>query len=1375
MQTANNIFSTVRSEGALLPPDLLRRIADGDVGVGGLSPADYHLEGEKVNEAVNRSWNRVSAAWRSFREASAKLPESDPGTSVTREKWLLPLFSELGYGRLQTAKAIAVGDRTYAISHGWQHTSIHLVGFRVDLDKRTAGVAGAARVTPHGLVQDLLNRSDAHLWGMLSNGLKLRLLRDSVSLVRQAYVEFDLESMMDGQVYSDFVLLWLLCHESRVEAENPADCWLERWIAVASEQGTRALDHLRDGVEAAIQALGQGFLQHRANRDLVGRLRSGDLSTQDYYRQLLRMVYRLIFLFVAEDRDFLFAPGTPDEAKTRYREHYSTARLRRLADHRRGSRHVDLWRGLRLVFGMLKDDRGCPEVGLPALNSFLWSLEATADLIASDITNASLLEAVRALAFSLDAGARRAVDFRNLGPEELGSVYESLLELHPVVNADAGTFALATAGGSERKTTGSYYTPDTLIQQLLDTALDPVIDRACRGADPESALLGLKVVDPACGSGHFLIAASHRLAKRVAAIRTGEDEPSPAAIRHALRDVIGRCIYGVDLNPMAVELCKVGLWMEALEPGRPLSFLDHRIQVGNSLLGATPVLMASGIPDEAFVALVGDDKGIVSAARKQNKKERDKETLSLFGADVSLWGDERDVAGQFASLATVDDTAVAGVHEKQRRFEIALQSDAYARARLIADAWCAAFLWPRSAGGTPPVLSEALHRAKRDVRAFSKEQRVEVGRLAEQYQFFHWHLAFPDVFSVVDEESAGVVAPVWRGGFDVVLGNPPWDLTELKEKEWFAERRPDITNARTGADRKRMIAALEKSDPQLFAAFNAELRKHEGVSHFLAESGRFPLCGRGRINLYAVFAEQMRTLLSPHGLAGAVLPTGIATDDTTKFFFQDVVATQSLVSLFDFENRGVFFPGVHNSLKFCLFTTGSGARPAADAAECVFFAHRVDDVREPDRRFTLSRADVDLLNPNTRTCPVFRSRKDAMLTRAIYRRVPILLREARGAEPSASPWGVRVRRLFNMGLKEVAGRATTVAHLSRSSNGAAVAKLRDGDGSFVPMWEGKMFDAYNHRAAGVEFNAANVQRGAQPVESTVANLTDPDYSPEALYWYPWPDVVAADSSRFAGRWMLAFKDVTSATNARSMIAAILPPAAANFSVRVVHFAPDANPASGAILLGVLNSFMFDYVLRQSLGGLHVSDYITHQVATITPEMLSRRSSWDSQCSAGEWITRRVLELSYTSRNLARFAEDCGWSGGAFRWDEERRFLLRCELDAAVFHLYLDADCQGSWPQATGETPEDLAVLRSCFDTPRDAVAYVLDTFPVVRRRDEDVFDGVYRTKRTILEVFDALQSAAEAGTPYKSLAVPPPADGACCHPPVADDFTTANG
>ena len=747
-----NGFLSVRTEGALLPADLLERLVSpgGSKDIQGLEPESYHLlPRERIAEATNRAWNACRAAWAAFRRAEAILPGTDPGTTITRERWLLPLFNELGYGRLLPLRGgISIDGKAYPISHSWHHSPIHLVGCNVTLDSRSPGVKGAAGASPHSLVQELLNRSDDYLWGIVSNGRVLRLLRDNAALTRQAYVEFDLQAMMDGELYADFVLLWLLCHQSRIEAERPGECWLERWSQEGQREGVRLRDRLQLGVELAISSLGSGFLAHRGNVALREALYAGSLDKQDYYRELLRLVYRLLFLFVAEDRGLLLDPHGDPEARKRYSGYYSTGRLRALAGQRVGSLHHDLYQGLRLVMDGLGDDHGSPGLALPALGSFLFSEQAIAHLQGCTIANVDLLAAVRALAYTAEGSVRLPVDFRNLGAEELGSIYESLLELHPALELTTSSFSLARAGGNERKTTGSYYTPTSLIGSLLDTALDPVLDQAARGKDPEAAILALKVCDPACGSGHFLLAAANRIARRLAAVRTGDEEPSPEATRTAVRDVIGRCIYGVDLNPMSVELCKVSLWLEALEPGKPLSFLDSHIQCGNSLLGATPRLLNDGIPDAAFTQIEGDDKAYCTEWKKVNARER-KGYQSLRQADPP-WERLGDLAAAMRALEILPDERIEDIHRKEDAFA-ELMGTADHRYRLLrADAWCASFVWrkrkeqidPRTGMIQPldyPITDAVFRAIEHNPYHVAPFMYDEIVRLADRgnYNFLH--------------------------------------------------------------------------------------------------------------------------------------------------------------------------------------------------------------------------------------------------------------------------------------------------------------------------------------------------------------------------------------------------------------------------------------------------------------------------------------------------------------------------------------------------------------------------------------------------------------------------------------------------------------
>jgi hypothetical protein len=1344
-----SVFTTIRAEGALLPPDLLQRVADANSDLGGLTPGEYHLSGEKINEAINYTWNRLQGAWATFKTAQARLPENDWGTTITRERWLLPLFRELDYGRLHTATATEIDGKSYAISHLWGDVPIHLVSYKIDLDKRTQGYSGATAASPHSLLQVFLNRSDDHLWGFVSNGHKLRILRDNVSLTRQAYVEFDLEAMMEGEVYSDFVLLWLLCHQSRVDAERPTDYWLEKWAKAAQEQGTRALDQLRDGVQRAIEALGAGFIAHTANTDLRDKLQAGELDKQDYYRQLLRLVYRLLFLFVAEDRDLLLDPTTPDDAQDRYRKYYSTRRLRNVAEKLKGTRHHDLYESLRLVMQLLsgQDNGKGQAIGLPVLGSFLFSDNAVNDIINAKISNRDLLNAIRALAFTEDRSIRvlRPVDYKHLGPEELGSVYESLLELHPEINISAKSFSLATAGGNERKTTGSYYTPSSLINALLDSALDPVLAEATRNG--EDAVLDLKICDPACGSGHFLIAASHRMAKALAFVRTGEEEPPPDAIQQAKRDIIGHCIYGVDINPMAVELCKVNLWMEALEPGKPLSFLDHRIQCGNSLLGTTPALMAEGIPDNAFKPIEGDDKKFVSTMKKVNKTERKQRAAGVLQHDMFAQSSATDygyLTQAINQLDTIPDATMAGIRHKEAQYAALADDAKYVKARLLADAWCAAFVWEKTPPPAPPhnngegsyyplPMTDLLYRRMEDDPLAENLQTVRqtIVQLTERYAFFHWHIAFPDVFTVPDEtpenEQTG-----WNGGFDVVLGNPPWDQIQLDAREFFALSAPDIAGAANMAARNRMVKKLVHTNPELHALYENEKRKLGGVKHFLHSSNGFPLSSFGRLNTAPLFCELARKILNNYGFTGMLVPVGIVTDSFNQYLFSDIVANNSLVSVLGFENEDMLFPAVDHTTTFCLFVL-SGSNRRNLTTDFMFFARQVDHLSDINRHYRLTAEEIIEMNPNTRTSAIFRTGRDAKITSQIYRFVPILVSEGFGNEKNS--WNITIKLMFMM---------NTDSHLFQQSQEIDTTQWVREENRYVkdaqillPLYEAKMMHQFDHRFATYEgATAANYNSGIMPQISLEQKQRSDNYT-FPNYWVDSSEV-APRVSDWEHKWFICYRAITKSRNERTAIFGIIP-----FSA-VGNSSPVIMPSVGIELLltfvANVSSCVFDFVARQKTGGNNFNFFIVKQLPAIPPHTYTP--------ALLDFIVPRVLELSYTAWDLQPFAKDVGYNGAPFVWDEERRFLMRCELDALYFHLY---------------------------QIGRDDVDYIMETFPIVKRKDikrtagEDGENGEFLTKKVILTMYDEM-----AELPFMDVPAPKDADEMYAVPDVSQWATWLN-
>ena len=1305
-------FIGVRIQGGLLPAELPSQLGSGrDPSGDTLSPRDYHLAaGETVRDASNRVWAYLRGVWTSYQDALAQIPQGSPTAALTRERFLLVLLDQLGYGRVpSTGKGgIEADGQHFPVSHLWGATPIHLLGARTELDSRTKGLAGAAGSSPQSMVQELLNRSDQHLWAILSNGQVLRLLRDSTSLVGSAYVEFDLEAIFDGDLFADFMLLYTLCQVSRVEVRDdelgPASSRLEQWRTEAVEAGSRALNLLRDGVVDALRTLGTGFLTDAANSALRDDLAAGRVSVPDVNHALLRVVYRLLFTFVAEDRGALLDPSATTEARQRYLDYFSTARLRSTALRRRGGRYGDRWQALTLVWRGLGSEDGRPELGLPGIGG-LYEAGELDFLTDCALSNAALMSAVRSLSLVREpkSGLLRVVDYRNLGAEELGSIYEALLEFVPQWDPATKVYTLDIASGNQRKDTGSYYTPTSLVESLLDTALDPILDDAVKSASDkdgqERALLAVTVCDPACGSGHFLVGAARRIAKRVAAIRTGDPEPAPSQVRSAMRDVVANCVYGVDVNELAAELAKVSLWMEALEPGRPLAYLDAQIKVGNALIGATPAVLADGVPDAAFKPIEGDEKTVATETIRANRAER-RDQGSLFDLGESIAANT-GLARHLQKVIGVDAVSLSDVHVQRQRMRAYSDSVEYQQARLTADAWCAAFVWPLEFGAPDPLTESVVNGLAKGTHVLDDQQTEELSRLTAEYRFFHWHLEFPHLFPTLAQDGDTVNAATgWAGGFSVVIGNPPWENIELKEQEYFAVRDPKIATA-AGANRKQLIVRLLETNPSLHRLYTTEKRRIDGFRHFAANSGRYPLTGRGRVKTDPLFAESSRNLIAGDGRFGLILPTGIATDSTTQYFFKDLVDHRAIASLYDFENSRPLFDGVHRSFKFCLLTL-AGRHSREPRADFAFFAHDPTDLLKPDTRFTLSPEEILLLNPNTGTCPVFRSRRDAEITLGIYRRVPILIREG---DPNGNPWGIKfMQGLFNM---------TSDSHLFHAReeleakgwtlNGNVFEKEGESQlDRMLPLYEAKMLAAYDHRAADVIKSKTAEKRQNQPRYLTVEEHMDPRRSPLPLVW-----VEAKGLPPLGTEWLTGFSDVTSPTNERTMISAALP------YVGVGHTYPlyfTQNPTDRALILAAFNSFCFDYCARQKVAGLHLTYTYLRQIPLPHPALMRKPSRWTGAESVGDWIQRRVLRLSYTATDLRSFSLDLGVDAEPTIWEPEAREILQRELDAAFFHLY---------------------------EITRDHLNYIMDTFSTVKRKDLAQF-GEYRTKRLILERYDAM-------------------------------------
>ncbi len=615
-------------------------------------------------------------------------------------------------------------------------------------------------------------------------------------------------------------------------------------------------------------------------------------------------------------------------------------------------------------------------------------------------------------------------------------------------------------------------------------------------------------------------------------------------------------------------------------------------------------------------------------------------------------------------------------------------------------------MWPKSLGAPPAITQRTLMTLIDGEDTLTERQRVEIERLTAEYRFFHWHLEFPHIFPT--ESTAGDTvndATGWYGGFSVVIGNPPWERVKLQEQEFFASRDPDIAKAPNAAARKRLIAALPATNPALHDAFVAEKRSAEGVSHFMRNSGRYPLAGRGDINTYAVFAETDRELLGGTGRLGVILPTGIATDATTQYFFKDLVEHGAIASLYDFENRKPLFEAVDSRFKFCLLTlTGRDLRePTADFA---FFAHDPTDLERTGVRFGLTPEEILRVNPNTGTSPVCRSRRDAEIMLAVHSRVPVMMLEG---DPDGNPWGAKFKTMFHM---------SNDSHLFHTSDELQADgwTLRGnvfhrGEQEMLPLYQGMMASLYNHRAADVVHSATAAKRQNQPRYLSKDELADPHRLAMPAFW-----VGAENLPDGVGSWFVAYSWVTSPTNERTMVSYPLPKAAVGNSTPLILV------NEGALMLATLSSFALDYVLRQKLGGLNLTFTYVQQLPVLQPVLFEEPTPWCAGTTLRSWIVPRVGELVYTATDMSGFATEYGLGSTPFSWDSVRREGLVAELDAAFFHLY---------------------------GVERDDVDYIMETFPIVKRKDIAAH-GEYRTKRLILEIYDAMAEAEATGIPYAS-------------------------
>lgn len=1330
-------YTTINIQGNLISEEILQKVESGEAQ--GQQATDFGFDpGSNLRGEIEYAWSRIKLDWKHFSDKSQNLPASDPyGTTLCR-KWMEQFLSSIGFD-LSKAKSGLQGDnnQSYTISHVADNLSqlpVHIVGFiepnnpdKNTLDVKTSG--GTSRFSPHATMQEYLNVTE-HVYGIAGNGLFLRLIRDSGRLIKLTYVEFDLKRMLDEDKYSEFTLLYRLLHATRFpRAQIDADqCFLEKYYQDSIETGNRIRDGLSLAVKESLLALGNGFLQHESNTILREKIQSGRLSSKDYYRQLLRIIYRFLFLMVTEERDLVYDPEDKSESTQRlkkvYLQFYSIARLRKLCENRYvyESQYNDFWQGLVQTFQLFEAGGTGKKLGIQPLDGDLFSYNAIQDLQECLISNKLLLECVRNMNEFRDEKKNLVnINYRSLDVEELGSVYEGLLELHPVIeNIEASNSAhinFTFHEGTDRKTTGSYYTRPELVNELIKSALIPVIEERLKEKTgnkdaQEKALLKLKVCDAAAGSGHMLLAAARTIAWYLAKVQSGEENPAPSVYRSCLREVIQHCIYAVDFNPDAVELCKLALWLEGHNSGKPLSFLDHKIRNGNSLVGVSDLsVLQKGIPDDAFNPVTGDDKKVCQELKKENAKYN-KTKQGTFDFEQSSKIDTTTITGDYKELENIRQDDVEGVKQVKNKFDKLRSNHAWFNDWRACNLWTAAFFWNYTEENKQAAPnSERLAKFLSNPAAAYGPMIGKADALSVEHKFFHWPLEFPDVFE--------------QGGFDVMLGNPPWERIKLQEEEFFSIIVPSLAQESNKSIRKRMITDLQKSNPKIYSDFKLAKHASESLGKFIRESNRYPLTADGDINTYSIFSELLLLQINSKGAIGFIVPTGIATDDSNKRFFGSVISNRQLLSLFDFENKKSLFKDVDSHMRFSLITLSKSVKN--NNPKFAFFLVDPIQISTKDRIIEIPYDTFILFNPNTLTSPSFVSNQDLALANKIYQEHSIIENERTGQ----NEWGISFSRMFDM------------------SNDSDLFKSEEP--KLIRLFEAKMFQLYNHR-----FASAGQPKGERKIRGSSEGFDEEKLKNAASistsrYYVTLDDLNSRIDNNH--KWLIAYRNITSVvSNERSVVVAILPRVAVGNSAPVI-FSTAENSLLRTCLYGNFCSLVFDYLAQQKIGNVNFNYFIFKQLPVISFLEYNKKTISD--------IVLNILELTYSAWDIKAFADDVWkeadvdlrasiqqqWeankaaTGGhewtppewceiepegcplpPFKWDEERRAVLKAELDAIYAKLY-------------GLTTEELRYILD----PQDVYGpdFPGETFRVLKEKEIRQF-GEYRTRRLVLEAWDEL-------------------------------------
>ena len=1374
-------YTSIHIYGHLLSDDILHHIERENT-LNGNRDQDFGMD-ISVSSAIDYVWSSLRNDWNFYKERAnnERLVNKDPyGTRRARDL-MERLFQSLGYSLDRQATNIEVAGTNYDISytcHDLGKMPFIIIGEGISadgsidtldkcsLDYRAKG--GMRKKSAHATMLEYLNATE-NVYGIISNGQILRIIRNSGQLVKLTYIEFDLRRMLEEDKYTEFCLMFRLLHASRFRTSGDEPCVMERWFNMSIESGNRIRNGLSRAVQTTMETIGNAVLtsEGEGNNALREAFANGTMDATQLNKELIHFIYRLLFLFIIEDRGLVYQiPDSPDAPDYKqlcqwqdiYKKFYAASRLRHLSElaYLKQRQYSDLWQGLMDTFHLFEPDTFGEKLGIKPLGGVLFGTETLHWLKQCQVSNKDLLAAFSALnEFEDERQQKVKINYTSLDVEEFGSVYEGILEMHPFVQPGvaASDWQFGFVGGLDRQSTSSYYTRPDLVQNLIKTTLEPVIKEkiAAQTTTEEKvkALLNMKVCDAASGSGHIVLAMARTIAWYICTLRTGEDNPASLDYRQALREVISHCVYAVDYNPDAVELCKVVLWIEGYCAGKPLSFLDHHIRCGNSVLGVSDLqMLIDGVPDKALTA---EDKDTLKALKKLNQEATkgangysDNEPMlgleDSFGVE-NLSAAQIGLADKIRFINHLPEETLEEEIIKQERWKELMESARVDCLRRACDIYTYAFYKTVKRdelidedGGVNGIYrleaevpyTKTVMRVLQEIsameclekgkplptyyRQLSADFKTEVKRMADEQRFFHWCVEFPEVFAA-------------NKGFDVMCGNPPWDKIKVEDKKWFeSHNRADIVNVGTASQRKEAIETLQTSDPTLYKEYAKALADAEALSRFVRLSGRFDLTATGDIDLYPMFAELCLSFSKEAW--GLVLPTGIAVNDSNKAFFSKLINENRLVSIYSFENEEKLFE-IHHSFKFCLLTCCS-QKDTPHSVSGGFYLRRVDHLLDPRRIYTLQTSDFARLNPNTKTCPVFRTSRDAKLTAKIYRNSTILYNEVTGE----NPWNVKFARMLDMSNDSYLFRTyAQLTELGATLNGNTFTTA-DGE-TYVPLYEGKMIWHYNHHYGSWPIEGERPNSINTPSEDELAN---PDSCIMPWYWVP----LAAVKDRlmkydrdgnvvweWKHKWLFAFRDVTNAMTERTFIIAPIPDAKGVGNTATLLYA-ERGCMPGASLYGMMSSLIFDYTTRQKIGGTHASINYVKQFPVLTPDQIPSTMQWQ--------IVKRVAELCYFNHDMDGWASEL-WDemneeqraelpqlGAQQPWiyNPERRAILQAELDAIFAHLY-------------GLNTEDLRYILD----PEDVCGKgcINETFRVLKDNEQRQY-GEYRTKRLVLEAWN---------------------------------------